>query len=1433
MFHEIAARQLWTLPTRTQDSTPAHCTPFTLPSNGVIQLGDASAITLTNDVVFQPECTGTTNGEVLFTGHLKDPFYASTIPMVYVISAATVIAWVLVVMLTITPRTSFFGVPTSSQPFGGGHGIIGGANGGSVGLVGSGSRPWLQKVATIAVAISLTIATADTLEVAERQYYKGYMDAESLRKQVLGSLEIRITRVVSDIFLWLAQVQTLIRLFPRHKEKVLIKWIGFVLIILDTIFSCLNSFLINSTVHGRRFLDAIPALSYLFELALGLLYAAWVMYYSLTKRQYAFYHPKMRSILLIAVLGLVSILTPVVFFVTDVSNQDVAGWGDYFRWVGAAAASVVVWEWVDRIEALERDDKKDGILGREIFEGDEMLDVMPTEASPWSESRALRRNFRRRLGGGGDDAGGGNEASAAEHGLSGVGHQFHRSRHQQSPQHFPLGRAHSSSLQNSSSDHQGQPGLRSNTVTFDEQQTHRRSRTFTGITPPPPVVSPVSRSDTTSAASTVYVVRYDHTVTDVPQPIRRGLNASRNGNKQSKTGRQNQDNNNEKDIIEEEEDARPNRNRESRLWNAVPNPFKRKRTSPPQEIQRARAAAGEDRALTPSAMKNRLGALAAETGERFRDRRFGRNPSIALPVTVIPAQPRGSGRTWSPDEHAIVGTPAPVLDATANTTTDMPPSSGGTTSTTLTANDQDPTDGRALYSGATPLPHPATATGRTVMTPGREGPPRADDISPRTVAMSLFGDDPDAPSSNAQSKSKSSLFDDEAGSTSKTTLSSIFADNTAESNDDSPWGFTPSKKSGGRGSLVKSLLADADMPDLYVDTFDALQERGTVSRQDCEQLIKGSGVSAGDQSKIWNIIGQGERQQRSEFSVFLALVGLAKEGEELSLDAVDERRRKLPVLSLPNMQSNASQALPPATPTKQPEVMAGAESSPEHAQKNGRQPSFGAGFGSDPWASPEMHKGHGHLNGVGATHRTTSSFTTNTADPGESADSYSNGQTVNTGSVAGSWGGTTAFAASNAGGFGNAAPSGDEHGFGDEGNGSGTVRRTTPQPRPAVRSGTDELVTVNLLDEKEGMFLFQHRNYEVASIRRNSKVIRRYSDFVWLLDCLHKRYPFRQLPLLPPKRVAINGNHIAADQTFLEKRRRGLARFVNALVRHPILREEQLVVMFLTVPTELAVWRKQATISVQEEFVGRSLPPSLEDSLPQNLQDTFDTVRSGAKRSADLYINLCNLVERVCKRKEGIAAEYGRLNLNLITLTETSNNTYAIDTNDVPLLNEGIKSTAKHIATSQTLLEDEARAWDEGVLEDLKTMRDSHVSMRDMFDRRDRYAKDNIPQLEKRIQQNEQKLQNIRNKGDAAKPGEADKVSNAITADKQSIVEQHARGVFIKECVRDELLHFQNTQYTVSRLHQDWAQERVKYSELQADNFRGLVDSVEGMPQGD
>ncbi|EMC98479.1 hypothetical protein BAUCODRAFT_66905, partial [Baudoinia panamericana UAMH 10762] len=332
-YATLTARQLWNFPTQTSSTHYIHCTPFTLPVNGILSLASDSVITLTTNAVFQPECTGRTNEGISSIGGVKDPFYASTTPQTYVIAATTVIAWILMVMLVITPRTSFIGSTGTNSGFGGGHGIIGGASGGGSSLIGVGSRPWLQKVATLTVAISLTIATADTFRTAQHQYENGFLDASALRDEVLGSQEVRVTRAISDVFLWLAQVQTLIRLFPRHKEKVLIKWIGFALIIFDSVFSCLNSFLIGSTSRPGHFVDAIPALSYLFELALSLLYAAWVIYYALTKRRYAFYHPRMKSICVIALLSLIAVLTPVVFFVTDVSNQDVAGWGDYFRWV--------------------------------------------------------------------------------------------------------------------------------------------------------------------------------------------------------------------------------------------------------------------------------------------------------------------------------------------------------------------------------------------------------------------------------------------------------------------------------------------------------------------------------------------------------------------------------------------------------------------------------------------------------------------------------------------------------------------------------------------------------------------------------------------------------------------------------------------------------------------------------------------------------------------------------------------------------------------------------------------------------------------------------------------------------------------------------------------------------------------------------------------
>lgn len=593
-------------------------------------MNNSHALTLTENAVFEPVCTGNLAQTYIHVSAVldyRDPFYSSVTPQLYAIGCVTVVSYVLVIILLITPRTFYVGGPGGGANFLGRHGMISGSYSGNSSAVGVGGRPWLQKVAALLVAISLTIATADSFKVASRQYAFGYSDAEALSQEVIDGTEIRIVRVISSTFLWLAQVQTLIRLFPRHKEKVMIKWAGFALIVLDTTFSLLENFYVrNRSPRPRLYNDAIPALSYLFELALNLLYAAWVIFYAISKHRYAFFHPKMRNICFVALLSLVAILIPVVFFVMDIARPEIAGWGTYIRWVGSAAASVVVWEWVERIEALERDETKDGILGREVFDGDEMLEVTPSEEVDWPRHSSQ-----------GHDKGGGTAASSGWGGMMGFAHRPLRTRNRGS-QCLMHGSNHAAAA---------------------------RNRIPPRPTPPPAAFTPVSQVDTTSAASTVYNVRY-HPVASPTPPVAMPQMEEEEEIEEAKEVE-----------IEEQPDPRSTEHEQTHSsqdlreqspqivhadprWRNLLNPFKRRRASLPREV--AFAQAGE--VSIAGSEFDSFDDTAAQAGQArgasnfFSFNRMGQSgsgsqpPDAPLPVTVIPARRRGQ-QTWSPENRLL------------------------------------------------------------------------------------------------------------------------------------------------------------------------------------------------------------------------------------------------------------------------------------------------------------------------------------------------------------------------------------------------------------------------------------------------------------------------------------------------------------------------------------------------------------------------------------------------------------------------------------------------------------------------------------------------------------------------------------------------------------------------------------------------------------
>ncbi|KAK1751904.1 PalH/RIM21-domain-containing protein [Echria macrotheca] len=630
------------------------CSAINLPMGGILSMPNGDIVTLTAAGAFKPLCTPINPPAIIANGgggsisiddtadgaaptedgpqysDFRIPFYASTYPQFYALAATTVVAYTLVIMLFITPRSFLDGGVVVL----GRKGFTNGGTGTSIG-----GRPWLQKVAALSVAISLTIATEATFRTAEYQYSFGITNAEDLRNTVLGGLELKIIRIISNTFLWLAQAQTLIRLFPRQREKVIIKWTAFALITLDVIFQSLNSFQYvgttpsQSQTRPRSFTDAVPALSYLFALALGVLYAAWVIYYALMKKRYAFYHPQMKNMCLVAGLSILSILVPVVFFILDISKPEFTGWGDYVRWVGAAAASVIVWEWVERIEALEREEKKDGILGREVFDGDEMLDFA-------AEERSRARRKKKSL----DEKDWGSNSS----GRSGRDHSPTTGRGNMWPAVAAIRSRYRSRSAPRRAAETGQPA---NTESTNNDRI-RFLQPPLWPARPPPAASPISRTDTASAASTIYAVRY-HALTETtsrttPPPAsdvravsRRASTASSHHSDGASTS------SNQGPPAQTDPVVQPTETRSGSRWRALAQglPFRRVHRTDEERpaVEEERPAQTQPQALEEGSrwdIRTRLEEFAMAQAEKLRERIRPTPDTESLPVTVIPAPPR-------------------------------------------------------------------------------------------------------------------------------------------------------------------------------------------------------------------------------------------------------------------------------------------------------------------------------------------------------------------------------------------------------------------------------------------------------------------------------------------------------------------------------------------------------------------------------------------------------------------------------------------------------------------------------------------------------------------------------------------------------------------------------------------------------------------------
>lgn len=310
----------------------------------------------------------------------------------------------------------------------------------------------------------------------------------------------------------------------------------------------------------------------------------------------------------------------------------------------------------------------------------------------------------------------------------------------------------------------------------------------------------------------------------------------------------------------------------------------------------------------------------------------------------------------------------------------------------------------------------------------------------------------------------------------------------------------------------------------------------------------------------------------------------------------------------------------------------------------------------------------------------------------------------------------------------------------------------------------------------------------------------------------------------------MDGKYLSSDDYFLERRRRGLLRFLDQVIKHPLLRKEKFVVMFLTVDTDMSSFRKQALMQISDELTGKVVSPNFtkewdEQYQMQKWKETFQTT----DKMLSAVLQLCHASERQSKRLQAMSEEYKRMSRAFRKLTETVGDSVFQVSGDLPAITDGLKTAFGKTSDCGDLITDESRSLDYGLLEDLKQFRDQLIAIKEIFVRFRRLGKNSIPQLENRVANNSNRLRQLEGFADAKK-SEINLLKESIAKDRMSIEYERNRSWLIRQCITDELGLCQKIVYQISKFLRDWSLDCTKYAELYTDNWIGLNNEVSELP---
>lgn len=176
--------------------------------------------------------------------------------------------------------------------------------------------------------------------------------------------------------------------------------------------------------------------------------------------------------------------------------------------------------------------------------------------------------------------------------------------------------------------------------------------------------------------------------------------------------------------------------------------------------------------------------------------------------------------------------------------------------------------------------------------------------------------------------------------------------------------------------------------------------------------------------------------------------------------------------------------------------------------------------------------------------------------------------------------------------------------------------------------------------------------------RSEFSVRRRFTDFVFLRQTLHREYPACAVPPLPEKNnmAYVRGDRFSTE--FTQRRAWSLHRFIKRLTLHPVLRRATILILFL----ETADWNAQMRLrpsrsSTASESTSPNTSAGFFDNMADTMLNAFSKVHKPDKRFIEVterankldedLTHVEKIIARVARREADLEQDYADLATNM------------------------------------------------------------------------------------------------------------------------------------------------------------------------------------------